>query len=118
LVVEDDRVNRDSLRRLLAHLGFAVEAAATVREGLSKLADEPHCLLLDVHLPDGTGIDVARAARAANADCKIAFLTGSATEPGLGFKADAFFRKPVMPDEVLQWVQHCCRDGDGDGQAH
>lgn len=108
LIVEDDRLSRESLSRLLTYLGFAVDAAATVAGALALLASRPHCLILDVQLPDGSGLEVARSARAAQLDCRIAFLTGSTAEEQLPFKPDAFFEKPVHPDQVLSWVQRAC----------
>src|SRR5690349_16757632 len=53
LIVEDDKVARTAISRLLKRLGFAVSEAATVAEALAALSDPPAWILLDLMLPDG-----------------------------------------------------------------
>jgi CheY-like chemotaxis protein len=109
LIVEDNAINRRALQRLLEGMNLHSSAASTVSEAMEKLSEQrPHLLIVDVHLPDGSGEDVARSARATDPDCRIAFLTGSANKADLSFEADAFFLKPVKPDELLTWIQHVC----------
>ena len=61
LVIDDDEPARKSCVELLAARGHKAFAAATVREGLRLFADtRPAAVLLDLQLPDGTGIDVLR----------------------------------------------------------
>jgi CheY-like chemotaxis protein len=120
LIVEDDRPNREALSRLLQHLGYAVETAATVMQGIQKLQERPQCMIVDLELPDGLGLEVVRAARAAAVPCKVALFTGSMDpmdhangEPALDLTAadvDAMFIKPAAPKQVLDWVESNCRD--------
>ena len=110
LIVEDDRLNRETLGRLIRSLGCEVHLAGGVIEGVGHLSHRPDCLILDLDLPDGCGSDVARAARAADADCRIAFLTGSPTRPDMTFNPDAFFIKPIHPHQLLSWVQQHAHD--------
>lgn len=65
LLVEDDAITLEFISRLLADAGASVVEAASVREALAALeAGGPFDLLLtDYALLDGTGVDVARAAR-------------------------------------------------------
>ena len=60
-LVEDDRSARESLRRLMRSLGFAVEAFSSAGEFLAspRLA-ETTCLIADVHMPAMTGIELHR----------------------------------------------------------
>jgi DNA-binding NarL/FixJ family response regulator len=61
MVVEDDETFRGLARRLCRHAGFVVVAeAGTAREALARARDvRPDAVLLDVHLPDAFGPDVA-----------------------------------------------------------
>jgi CheY-like chemotaxis protein len=64
LVVEDDPYTRDLAGTALRGQGYEVVAAARMAQGLEAArALRPHLLLSDVVLPDGSGIDMARALR-------------------------------------------------------
>ncbi|MDX2060963.1 MAG: response regulator, partial [Gemmatimonadales bacterium] len=64
LVVEDEPQLRDSLTRGLRQGGHAVDSAGGVAEALSKLGLDPYdALVLDLNLPDGSGLDLARTLR-------------------------------------------------------
>lgn len=66
LIIEDEEVNRTVLEKLLQREGISkIAAAATGAAGLQILSQQDFdILLLDMHLPDVTGIHVAREARA------------------------------------------------------
>jgi DNA-binding NarL/FixJ family response regulator len=76
-IVEDDAVTRESLRkRIEAHPRLAVGAAVgTAAEGLAMLTTRPDVLLVDLGLPDGSGIDVIRAALRRHAGLPIMVIT-------------------------------------------
>jgi FixJ family two-component response regulator len=60
-VVEDDRFFRESMRRLLRSLGFAVEAFSSAADFLaSPRFVETACLIADVHMPAMTGVELYR----------------------------------------------------------
>ena len=108
LIVEDDPVSRRTLARLLVELGYIVETADSVAAAATHLADPPHCLLLDMYLPDGWGSEVARTAKAVRPGVRIAYITGSVLRGQLPFAADEMFVKPVLFSDVLTWVQRSC----------
>src|SRR4029450_11645152 len=89
---------------------WALHLAVGVGEALGHFSHRPDCLILDLELPDGCGSEVARAARAADADCRIAFLTRSPTRKDVAFTPDAFCIKPIHPHELLSWVQRHAHD--------
>src|SRR6185295_6373020 len=61
LVIDDDDTVRKATVELLKTRGHRTVAAATVGEGLRLFAErKPAIVLLDLKLPDGTGIDVLR----------------------------------------------------------
>lgn len=62
VIVEDDAVLRRALSRALRDWGAQVTEAESVTTALACLAQRPELVVLDVRLPDGSGIDVARAA--------------------------------------------------------
>src|SRR5215469_16268795 len=61
-VVEDDRFFRESMKRLMRSLGYAVEAFASAADFLaSPRLGETACLIADVHMPAMTGIELYRS---------------------------------------------------------
>jgi FixJ family two-component response regulator len=60
-VVEDDRFFRESMRRLMRSLGYAVEAFSSAADFLaSPRLVETACLIADVHMPAMTGVELYR----------------------------------------------------------
>ena len=60
-VVDDDASVRDAVRRLIASVGLRVETFGSTREFLSgKRPEAPACLVLDVRLPDASGLELQR----------------------------------------------------------
>ena len=111
LIVEDDRVNREAMARLARHAGFDVDTAASLAEARDKLPASG-CILLDIVLPDGRGLDLLRQIREENRPLHVAIVSGSMAMGDLGayetFDPDAVFVKPVKPDDVLHWLgRHC-----------
>jgi CheY-like chemotaxis protein len=64
LVVEDNRINSVVTRRLVQRAGFVADAAYSGTEAIDRLSEHPYSLvLMDLQLPDMTGVDTARAIR-------------------------------------------------------
>src|SRR5262245_4876252 len=60
-IVDDDQLYRESMRKLLTLLGFAVEEFPSAAEFLaSRLLPETACLVADVHMPGMTGVELHR----------------------------------------------------------
>jgi FixJ family two-component response regulator len=99
-VVDDDVSVRRALSRLLRAAGLQVEAFDSARAFLRrKPASRPACLLLDVQMPDLTGLDLQRTLIDAGLDLPVIFLSGHADIPMSvqAMKAGAvdFLTKPV-----------------------
>jgi len=60
-IVDDDRLYRESMRKLLTLLGFAVEEFPSAADFLaSRFLPETACLVADVHMPAMTGVELHR----------------------------------------------------------
>jgi two-component system response regulator FixJ len=106
-VVEDDALTHASLRRVLDKSGHEVEAVGTVAEAYPRLAHS-RCVVLDLQLPDGSGIDVLRYVRERHLPVRVAVNTGCADQALLrevrALAPDALFIKPFNPEKLLAWI--------------
>ncbi len=109
-VVDDDEAVRDSLRALLGSAGLTVEAYASGREFLEGYA--PHrrgCLLLDVRLPDMSGLELQRTLAAQEVGLAVIMITGHGDVPMAvnAMKAGAvdFIEKPYRDDTILGCIE-------------
>ncbi|HUL69937.1 MAG TPA: sigma-54 dependent transcriptional regulator [Gemmatimonadales bacterium] len=106
LVVEDDEAVRNVLRRVLEPAGYDVEVATTGSEGLLRLGTELYDLvLLDLHLPGVSGMELLHAGPARQADAQFIMITGDATVDtaleAMRLGAYDYLRKPVCIAELL-----------------
>ncbi|AZT84732.1 DNA-binding response regulator [Marinobacter sp. NP-4(2019)] len=113
LLVEDDDELRQLLARYLTNQGFSVREAANGNDGLS-LARSQNCdiVVLDIMLPDISGLDVLRALRA-DTHLPVVLLTarGDETDRIVGFEvgADDYIPKPCNPRELVARLQALLR---------
>lgn len=102
-VVDDDRLIRHLVRTALELEGFSVVEGDTGASGLRLAQEQPDVMVLDLHLPDVSGLAVCRAIRAteATADVPIIFLTATDDERTIAscFEAGAsdYVMKPFAP---------------------
>ena len=117
-VVDDDLSVRQALGSVIRSTGLRVETFASARDFLRHpRADAPACLVLDVHLPDGSGLDLMRDLDAMEVPIPVIFITGHGTIPMSvrAMKAGAveFLTKPFQEEELLAAVGHALeRDAD------
>ena len=106
LVVEDDQRLRRLLKRLLEEDRHVVEVAADGATAISLATGTPgiEAVILDVGLPDISGLDVARQIRATGIDLSILMLTARDTVgdrvSGLDAGADDYLVKPFAFEEL------------------
>ena len=76
-VVDDDEMLRESLPELLREFGFAVRAFSSGQEFLSsKYVDETRCLILDVAMPEMSGLDLQQELKRRGQAIPIIFISG------------------------------------------
>ncbi len=77
LVVDDDAAVRDVLTRFLRRRGYRVGIAANGEEALSAVRDhDPDLMLLDIHLPKLSGLDVLQELQSGNLQTRTIALSG------------------------------------------
>ena len=111
LIVDDVEFNIEFeekvIKSLMDELGIDIEidTAYTVKEALSNIAenDRYDAMVIDMNLPDGSGVDIAKAARKKSEETRIAALTiyPSQYEDQRCF-FDLFLKKPIMPEPYKQ----------------
>jgi DNA-binding response OmpR family regulator len=116
LVVDDEPAIRESLAFALRRDGFAIEEAAALREAEQGAAGAD-LIILDLVLPDGSGLDFLRSLRA-RSDVPVIVLTSRDEETdrvvGLEMGADDYVLKPFSPREVVARVRAVLRRFRGD----
>lgn len=106
LVVDDDRVLRESLCRAFARRGFEVRGAADYDEAVVSASQKPPELaVVDLRMPGGSGLDLVRVLRAQDAAMRIVVLTGygsiATAVEALRLGATNFLPKPADADDIL-----------------
>ena len=106
LVVDDERVVCESVRRVLVDEGYVVETSTSSRKGLEMIERESYdLLLLDIKMPEIDGIEFLREARGISPDTQVIIITGYATirtaVEAIRLGAFDYLQKPVGPDQLM-----------------
>ena len=120
LVVDDDRAVRDAVRRALTLGGYDVHMADGGTEGLAQVAGAaPDAVVLDVMMPDMSGLDVCRELRSRGNRIPILMLTArdavSDRIDGLDAGADDYLVKPFDTGELKARLRALLRRTGGGG---
>ncbi len=118
LIIEDDDTLRETLAKQLKAEGFAVEEAADGREGQYQALEYPIDLaIIDLGLPEISGIDIIRALRDAGKTYPVLILTArdrwQDKVDGLSAGADDYVVKPFHFEEVNARVSALLRRSGG-----
>src|SRR5688500_18541808 len=111
LIVDDDQAIRWTLKEALQSWGFAPTEAASVAEASKHIkADLPAVVLLDIDLPDGSGLDVLREIKREHADAIVIMITGNIqvdnTISALRGGAYDFIGKPLNLEELRVTIRN------------
>lgn len=115
LLIEDERALREALADALTAEGFEVEQVGTGGAGLTAFrANPPDLVLLDLMLPEMSGIEICRAIRS-NSKVPIIMVTAKASETdrivGLDLGADDYVTKPFSARELSARIRAVLRRG-------
>lgn len=114
LLVEDEPAIAETLVYAFESEGFSAVWVTTGREALARLAaSTPALVVLDVGLPDASGLDVCREIRRTQPELPVIFLTARSSELdkvlGLELGADDYVAKPFSPRELTARVRAVLR---------
>lgn len=110
LIIDDEKNNRDSLRRLLTEYCPTVHVigeAGNIEDSINLLKKlKPELVFLDVEMPNGSGFDLLR--RLEKIDFKVIFVTAHSNYAikAIRFSALDYLLKPVDTDELITAVNN------------
>ena len=109
-IVDDDPEFRDSVARLLRSVGLHTQQFSSVSDFLSAdPSDGPTCLVLDIRMPGGSGLELQRDLAAANRHVPIIFITAHGDIPmtvqAMKSGAIEFLTKPFRDQDLLDAVE-------------
>jgi Response regulator len=118
-VIDDDESMRQAISRLLHAIGLTVRTFGSAREFLStRLPDIPACVVLDVRLPDLSGLDLQREMVERGIHVPVIFITGHGdiqmSVQAMKAGAVEFLTKPFRDQELIDAVRsgiHRDREG-------
>ena len=105
LIVEDDLATRKGLEESVRDLGGEARSVGTVKEAARAVEEfDPRLLIVDIHLPDGDGIEILRAARETDPDREGIVITGQGSIDNAieALRAGAvdYLLKPLRPAQL------------------
>ena len=115
-VVDDDEAMRDSLRWLIESEGLAVETYAEAQDFLDVYDGKKHgCLVLDLRMPNMSGLELQDALASRNMKIPIIFITAhgeikAAVRAMKGGAVD-FISKPFSDQLLLDRIQQAIKNG-------
>ena len=106
LIIDDDQHVGDLLTDTVERMGLHADWTKTLKEGTKKLTDKSYeIILLDVRMPDGSGLELIPAIRESHGNPDIIIITGYGEAQGanLAIKSGAwdYLQKPISPKKIM-----------------
>ena len=122
-IVDDDEAVRDALALLISSVGYRVQTFDNAKTFLShSLKPYSGCIVLDIRMPEMSGLDLQRALCEKNMPLPIIFITGHGDVPMAvqAMKAGAidFLQKPFRDQELLDRIQQAIAHNQSQFDAH
>jgi FixJ family two-component response regulator len=113
-VVDDDDGMRGALDTLLSTVGFKTAVFSRPSEFLAKFtADSPGCLVLDIRMPDMSGLEVQQHLNRVGSMLPVIFITGHGDVPmavqAMKEGAFEFIQKPFRDQDILDRINHAIK---------
>ncbi len=120
LIVEDEKSLSRSICEYLKMEGYLCEEAYNFREAINKVADNIYnCIILDLGLPDGSGLDIIQELKKNKSTDRILILSAKDSVDdkikGLKLGADDYLTKPFHMAELSARISSICRRDNFDG---
>jgi DNA-binding NtrC family response regulator len=114
LIVDDSANMRETLTDILEEKGYSTQTARTAREAIQKAQESVfNIALIDINLPDKTGIEVLRTFRRNHPSRMNIVITGNATlataVDALNLGANAYIMKPIDLEKLDQIIKDCLK---------
>jgi two-component system response regulator FixJ len=115
-IVDDDEAVRDSLQLLLQTEGFEAFGFGSCTEALDTLQDiKPACLVLDLHLPKMSGLELLRELRARHIVLPVVLITGhldrKTRAQAIASGVDVVLQKPLSGSDLLDAIRRARHPG-------
>jgi DNA-binding response OmpR family regulator len=122
LVVDDEEAICEGCRRIFSRQGFQVEKTSDARVGLNMAEEKDYAaILLDIKMPNMSGIEFLEALRAKKPNIPVILMTGYPSVPNavsaIRLGAAGYVTKPFTPEEISQAVHKYVQRPAGGGQA-
>lgn len=111
LVVEDDKAEREALKRMLKHVNYHVSSACNPTQALEYIDDNIDLVLSDLRMGETSGVDLLRMWKERQPRTPFILVTAfgkvESAVDAMKLGADDYLTKPVNPDEMLIVIERC-----------
>jgi FixJ family two-component response regulator len=115
-IIDDNLRLLGAMSRLLSGIGYHTELYASAKEFLDvAMTSEAICLIIDIHLGDSCGLELARHLAKAGFTLPVIFMTGNDDETlkkrAMEVGCIAFLRKPFSAEVLMEVLTTVARNG-------
>ena len=109
LIVDDEERFRTTTQKVLSRRGLEVSLAASGKEAIEKITENPDVIILDVKMPEMDGLETLREIKKINPGVEVIILTGHASVDsaveGMRWGAYDFLIKPCDMEELIDKIE-------------